>query len=124
MNGATYKDKVEEKLYSKADPSEWEQKELHDIEGFMRAMHTIIDFSNVMGRRTEHTAEIMLDSLELSHRTLQQSTVSSMIQALLFYADARCDGRNEYAVKTCKAIKEALTQGQFLYDGRYDAPCI
>jgi hypothetical protein len=119
MNEQTYQQKEMERIVvSHQDGSDiptWRQKEYDSIGKVMEAFQTIVDYGNVMGRKTEDTAEIIGDVLESSHRTLQQEAMSVLIKVIVNYADARHDGRNEYSVKVCKAIKQALHDEGFLH---------
>lgn len=127
MNGKTFLDKESDRLetqYGSESIPEWEQKSFDDIEKVMDAFKVIVDYGNVMGRKPQQAAEIIGDVLETSHRTLQQGAMSSLINVIVNYADARSDGRNEYSVKACKAIKKALEEEGFLYKDAYSAPFI
>lgn len=127
MNGATFQRKEMVRLseiYPEGNIPEWEDKAYHDIQEAMDAMKVIIDYGNVMGRKPEQTAEILVDALSGSHRTLQQNAISSLIQTLVFYADATNDGRNEYSVNTCKKIADFLEEQNLTYKGKYSAPCV
>jgi hypothetical protein len=127
MNGKTFQQKETDRLmeqYTDTEVPAWEEKAYDDIEKVMNAFSVIIRYGNVMGRKAEQTAEILNDTLAVEHRTLQQGAISALINTLITYADAPCDGRNEYSVKTCRLIKEALEQGDKLYKGKYSAPFI
>ena len=130
MNGTYFRKKEMDRLsktYAGDDQSkipEWEMKAYHDIQKVMDAMKIIIDYGNVMGHKGTDTAEILVDALEDSHRTLQQSAISALIQTLIFYAEARNDGRNEYSVRVCKAITQFLEEKNFTYNGSYSARLI
>ncbi len=124
MEGKTYKDKLSERLSSMENPSEWQLKELQQVEEVMVAMRVIIDYGNVLGRPPEGLAEIMVDSIESSHRTLQQSVVTSLVQALIFYSNSRSDDRNAYSVSTCAKIKNFLEDSGLTSRGKYLAPYI
>ena len=130
MNGKTFEQKETDRLmssYLDSSIPDWEHKGYEDIGKVMEAFKVIVDYGNVMGRKSEQTAEILGDVLECTHRTLQQSIMSALINVIVNYADARCDGRNEYSVKVCKSIRQALHDEGFLHGSKgdtYSAPLI
>ena len=127
MNGKTYRDKYQDQVvdsHPDGDIPDWKMKEFDDIQKVMDAFKTIIDFTNVMGRKPQVLAEILEDVLVSSHRTLQQGTMAALIQLVVDYADFRSDGRNEYTVEICKLLKSTLDTNEKLYQGKFSAPVV
>lgn len=130
MNGLTFKQKELDRIantYPEGNAPDWENKGYHDLVKVMEAFKVIVDYGNVMGRKPEQTAEIIGDVLESTHRTLQQSAISTLVNVIVNYADARCDGRNEYSVKVCRAIRQVLHDEGYLHGSKgdtYSAPFI
>ena len=83
-----------------------EQKRKADVRA---AMQTLIDTTNVMGG-DDIVAAGILEGIEASHRTLQQSFMRSFVLAMKEYGETPFkDGRNEAAVSTAKKIGEMET---------------
>ena len=130
MNGKFYQEKEMDRIiasYPDGNPPDWEINGHLEIGKVMEAFKVIVDYGNVMGRKPEQLAEILGDMLDCTHRTLQQGVISALINVIVNYADARCDGRNEYSVLVCKKIKQALHDEGFLHGSKgdtYSAPLI
>jgi hypothetical protein len=71
---------------------------------------SLIDSLNVMGCEDE-AVEDVVNTLYLTHRTLQASFIRVMLTALSQYGNtAHYDGRNEAAVIACRNIQETVSK--------------
>jgi hypothetical protein len=77
-------------------------------EDVSKAFQTIIDFTNIITFNSSELSEILSQELQRTHRTLQQSVISSLIDLLIKYSSFNTDGRNQYSVETCKKLTEFL----------------
>lgn len=78
------------------------------------AIDQIMDAVNVMGSDMPVVKGIV-ESLQMSHRTLQQNFWRVMIQVIKEYSEFGSDGRNEDAVAMCKFIKEQVEENHKEY---------
>jgi len=68
------------------------------------ATKIIIDELNIMGA-DDAVQKAMLTEIISSHRTLQQSTINTLIKVLTLYSKLEYyDGRNEASVQACREI--------------------
>jgi len=59
--------------------------------------------------RTRDMVEVLFEELKREHPTLQQLFIRFLFDTLIKYAElSYFDGRNEYAVKTCKELKKLI----------------
>jgi len=79
-----------------------ELRRFHDsIKGAVRAISSAAN-----GRNAKEVAESMFIALAGEHRTLQDSTISVLIELFKIYQEAAFDLRNHSAVAKCKVIAE------------------
>ena len=74
----------------------------------------IMDAVNIMGS-DETVVKGIVESLQMSHRTLQQNFWRVMMQVIKEYSEFGSDGRNEGAVEMCKFIKEQVEENHKEY---------
>ncbi len=68
-------------------------------------MEQLIDHTNCMTGE-EAVIQGIVEALQGSHRTLQQSFVRCMAKALIEYSNTRFDARNEASIDFAKKVKE------------------
>lgn len=69
------------------------------------------DITNNICYSPEHYGVVLGEALTHQHRTIQQSIIATLINALVWYADcATSDGRNEYVLQACKDIRDILKE--------------
>ena len=66
----------------------------------------LVDLTNSMGNKSEDIGAGIAEGLMRSHRTLQQSFISSLQKALVLYAESNTDLRNEGAVAWAKQVAQ------------------
>jgi len=84
-----------------------EDAKLTQQERTKKSIDNIMDLVNIMGS-DKAVVEGILESLQGTHRTLQQNFWRVMIQIMKQYSEWRSDLRNEGSVTFCKAVKEML----------------
>ena len=96
------------------------KKELID-----QAVENLQDALNDISFGADEASEILLISIENTHRTLQQETIGTLINTIIKYADTKWfDLRNEASVKLCQTIRDLLIREGLIYDGKIRLPFI
>jgi hypothetical protein len=60
-------------------------------------------------------AKEIVEEINYEHRTIQQKTISTLVNIILQYAENKCfDDRNEKSVKICQKIRDFLVEEENL----------
>lgn len=93
-------------------------------ERLVKAVNELDNITNNIGCDPTQRGRELSQAIQHKHRTIQQSIVSLLLNALLDYRNASSDGRNQYSVEICQEIFDFLEERGKVYKDQAHFPFI